>query len=99
VLQANSGEQALTLAADHQPDLIVLDIGLPSMSGLQVLDTLSSESATSALPVLIVSSYAGLIAYDENRARTAGSLTKPFSPSRFVALVGELTHARSQGTD
>jgi DNA-binding response OmpR family regulator len=99
VLQASNGELALTLAVDHQPDLIVLDVGLPSMSGLQVLDSLGAEAATSALPVLIVSSYAGLIAYDEHRARTAGSLTKPFSPSRFVALVGELTHAGSEGTD
>ncbi|MEA3059286.1 MAG: hypothetical protein QOE50_698 [Sphingomonadales bacterium] len=99
VLQASNGELALTLAVDHQPDLIVLDVGLPSMSGLQVLDSLGAKAATSALPVLIVSSYAGLIAYDEHRARTAGSLTKPFSPSRFVALVGELTHAESEGTD
>jgi CheY-like chemotaxis protein len=60
------------------------------MSGLDVLDTLGATSATRSIPVLIVSSYAGLIAY-ENRSHTAGSLTKPFDPSQFVALVGQLT--------
>jgi DNA-binding response OmpR family regulator len=89
VLRASSGEQALALVASHAPDLVVLDVGLPQMSGLQVFDTLASQSATHSLPVLIVSSYADLIEY-EHRARSAGSLTKPFDPVRFVALVGEL---------
>jgi len=95
VLQASTGEEALTLATDEQPDLIVLDVALPTISGLQVLKTLSSESATRSIPVLIVSSYADLIAYGD-RPRAAGSLTKPFDMSHFLALVGQLTHGLVQ---
>jgi DNA-binding response OmpR family regulator len=92
VLQASNGDQALALAVANQPNLIVLDVGLPSISGLQVLDVLAAESTTCSIPVLIVSSYAGLIAY-EHRSRPAGSLTKPFAAHEFVALVGQLIQA------
>jgi CheY-like chemotaxis protein len=97
VLQASNGEQALALAADHQPILIVLDVGLPTMSGLQVLHALAAQPATSSIPVLIVSSYGGLITY-QHRSRMAGCLTKPFDPSHFVALVGELTKVECAAT-
>jgi len=96
ILQASNGEQALILAASSHPDLVVLDIGLPTISGLQVLHTLASESATSAIPVLIVSSYGDLIGR-EHSARAAGSITKPFEPSGFLGLVGQLAKGSCWG--
>jgi CheY-like chemotaxis protein len=89
VVEANNGDQALALALTAHPDLVVLDVGLPTISGLQVLHTLGEHALTKSIPVLIVSSYAPLIA-EEHRARIAGTITKPFEPSEFLTLVGTL---------
>jgi CheY-like chemotaxis protein len=89
VVEANNGDQALALALTEHPDLVVLDVSLPTISGLQVLHSLGDHPVTQSVPVLIVSSYAPLIG-EEHQNRIAGTITKPFEPSEFLALVGKL---------
>lgn len=55
VLYAYDGLEGLQLAAEHVPDLIVLDMKMPKMSGVQVCQRLKRHSDTSAIPVLILS--------------------------------------------
>ena len=55
VITAVNGEEALQLARLHQPDLILLDLLMPKMTGMQVLDALRADPATHALRVLILS--------------------------------------------
>jgi CheY-like chemotaxis protein len=55
VITAVNGEEALQLARLHRPDLILLDLLMPKMTGMQVLDALRSDPATSGLRVLILS--------------------------------------------
>lgn len=54
VLQAGSGPQGCRLAQEHQPDAIVLDLGLPWRSGLSVLDDLRHDERTRRTPVLLM---------------------------------------------
>src|SRR5207342_2433691 len=57
VVEAKNGEEGLTLARQHTPDAVLLDLALPTKSGLDVLRELKSDDATAAIPVIIVSAY------------------------------------------
>jgi two-component system phosphate regulon response regulator PhoB len=57
VQSASDGETALRLAASSLPDIVFLDIGLPSMDGLAVLERLRGDERTRSLPVVILSNY------------------------------------------
>jgi len=63
---AGDGETALRMATENPPDLLFLDIRLPGMSGLDLLQALREREATRSLPVVILS------AFDEPELRTAG---------------------------
>jgi DNA-binding response OmpR family regulator len=56
VISASDGEQALRLARDHRPNLILLDVMLPKMSGPDALRTLKKDSATALIPVMMLTS-------------------------------------------
>ena len=80
-----SGEEALTMIASHCPDLIVLDLGLPDMDGMEVL---KSVRKWSNLPVVVVS--ARNHEHDKVEALDLGAddyITKPFNPLEVVARV------------
>jgi two-component system phosphate regulon sensor histidine kinase PhoR len=88
---AGSGRDALTKARQSTPDLVVLDIMLPDLDGLQVCQALRSDPATSKVPILM------LTAKGEEADRVRGLelgaddyVTKPFSPKELVARVGAL---------
>lgn len=79
-LVASSGETGIKLAADYQPDAIILDVGLPGIDGFAVIDTLKDNSATRHIPVHFMS------ARDEKQSETKalsmgaiGYMTKPVS--------------------
>ncbi len=72
---AGSGESGLNLAARYEPFAIILDIGLPDISGLRVLDNLKAEPRTRCIPVYIVSVLDEISGFTEKGA--AGWLTKP----------------------
>lgn len=57
VSYASSGEEALALASSESPDIILLDILLPGMSGYEVLEKLKSNEDTASIPVLILSNF------------------------------------------
>lgn len=85
VTEAEDGEKGLAMAARQQPDLIVLDLGLPDMDGHSVLDELRSWSA---VPVLVLS----VRNSDKEKVRALDSgaqdyVTKPFSVEEFLARV------------
>ena len=88
---AGSGDEALTHARTGSIDLAILDIMLPGMSGLEVCRVLRSESATAALPIIMVTARA------EETDRIAGLdigaddyISKPFSPNELVARIRAL---------
>jgi DNA-binding response OmpR family regulator len=85
VLQAPNGERGLELVHAHQPDLVVLDIGLPGIDGLEVCRRLR---ATTSVPVLFLTARDGEV--DRIVGLELGAddyVTKPFSPREIVARV------------
>lgn len=90
-LAAMNGPQALMLARAERPDLIVMDIGLPGLSGLEVTRRLKADGGLCAVPVVAVS--AGARAEDAAEARRAGCdfyLAKPVPISRMLETVAGL---------
>jgi two-component system, cell cycle response regulator DivK len=92
VLQANSGEAGLKLAAEHRPDVILLDLGLPTMSGLEVLRELKAEDRTRDIPVVVVSAYT--VHMGESDTDQAEALVqKPFEVASLLRTVAQASRA------
>jgi DNA-binding response OmpR family regulator len=86
VIQARNGEDALRLAKERRPGVVLLDIALPTVSGFDVLRTLRSRPATSEVPVVLVSAYAGLVDDCEQRGANA-CVQKPSDIDGLLAQV------------
>ena len=99
LLSASNGTMGLELAQVYQPDLILLDIHLPDMSGFEVLKRLRSSDDTRPIPVIALTAQA--MPQDVHRGLEMGFeqyITKPISVKSFLAIVDEilgLTRKRS----
>ncbi|MAK65095.1 response regulator [Maricaulis alexandrii] len=87
-LQTKDGFKALELAREHTPDLILMDIQLPEVSGLEVTKWLKDDESLSAIPVVAVTAFA--MKGDEERIREGGCeayLSKPITVTTFIETV------------
>ena len=89
MLEAGDGDEALALAAEHRPDLIVLDLMMPRMSGLDVLKRLRSDVSVDGTHIIVMS------AWPDSREASleAGAdryLQKPFEPDELTRIVESL---------
>src|SRR5208282_176403 len=90
VLSATDAEGGLMLARDGQPDLILMDMQLPGMDGLEATALLKGDAATRAIPVIALTALA--MKGDEERIRAAGCdgyIAKPMRYKEFLATVSE----------
>jgi signal transduction histidine kinase/ActR/RegA family two-component response regulator len=97
LLAAGDGPLGLSLARAHRPDLILMDLNLPGMSGLEVLAQLQREPATKDIPVIALT--ANAMARDIERGMAAGFfryLTKPIDIDKFNEAI-DLTLAQLRG--
>ena len=91
MIEATEGSRALELAREGHPDVIVLDLMLPGISGYDVLEALQRDDATSKIPVLVLT--AKSLRADRERSQGLGAaafLTKPFLPSDLCEMVDSL---------
>jgi DNA-binding response OmpR family regulator len=90
VAEAKNGEEGLKLARAHSPNAILLDLALPTKSGLDVLRELKADLDTHDIPVIIVSAYGSLM--NETDAHSAtGVIQKPFDYDDLVRQVERAT--------
>jgi len=86
--EAADGEAALGMVREERPDLILMDVQLPRMSGLDVTRALRTDPATADVPIIVVTSFA--LSGDDQRALAAGAsayIAKPYSPRELLALI------------
>ena len=88
------GREALERAREFEPELVVMDIQMPHISGLELIEQMKQEEALAPVPVLAVTAYAAK--GDEERIRDAGAegyVSKPISVMKFVEAVRALLPA------
>jgi len=94
---ASDGSQGLKMAQDEGPDLVLLDLMLPGMNGLDVLRRLRADSRTADLPVIVVSAQAQFT--DKHAALDVGAnayVTKPFRRAELLPLIRSLLEGLKQ---
>ncbi|GJD69621.1 Polar-differentiation response regulator DivK [Methylobacterium gnaphalii] len=87
-LKTSNGIEAIELARKHVPDLILMDIQLPEVSGLEVTKWLKDDEELRHIPVIAITAFA--MKGDEERIREGGCeayLSKPISVAKFIATV------------
>ena len=89
--EAHDGEAGVARAKELKPDLILMDIQLPKMSGLDATRALRADPATAATPIVCITSFA--LSGDEQKAKQAGAtayLAKPYSPRDLLGLIRKI---------
>jgi two-component system cell cycle response regulator DivK len=88
ILQTRNGLEAIDIAREHRPDLILMDIQLPEVSGLEVTKWIKEDDDLRSIPVIAVTAFA--MKGDEERIRQGGCeayLSKPISVATFLSTV------------
>jgi len=98
VLRAQSGDEAVRVAAEYRPDVILLDVMMPMMNGLAVLRAFRANTALQGVPVILQTAYA-----DKENAITAhrlgcdSYLCKPLTRDRLLSEMGKCLECRARG--
>jgi two-component system cell cycle response regulator DivK len=90
LLEATTGERAMALAAEHQPNLVLMDIQLPDIDGVEALGRLRADARTASIPVVALTAQA--MHGDRERFLDAGFdayISKPVDVLEFVKTVKE----------
>jgi two-component system cell cycle response regulator DivK len=91
LVEAHDGEAGVAKALEIRPDLILMDIQLPKISGLDATRKLRAEAATAQTPIIAITSFA--LSGDDQKAKEAGAtayLAKPYSPFDLLSLIRKL---------
>ena len=91
MVEAHDGAQGVAMAAEHRPDLILMDIQMPVMDGYEATRRIKANPDLKAIPIVAVTSYA--LSGDEQKTRDAGCdayIAKPYSPRQMLAKVREI---------
>ena len=93
-LETGTGEEGVRLAGEHEPALVLLDIHLPGIDGIETFQRLRADPATAAIPVIAVT--ASAMPDDRARIKSVGFdryLSKPINIKLFLGTVGEVLGA------
>ena len=88
LIEAGDGEMGVTVAQTECPDLIIMDVQLPRLSGLDATRRLRADPRTASIPIIVITSFA--LSGDEQRAMEAGAsayLAKPYSPRELLQTI------------
>jgi DNA-binding response OmpR family regulator len=96
VVTARDGQEALELAQQQKPDLLITDYHMPQLSGLELCQKLKQEAATSGIPAIMLTARGyHLEPCDTERNGILRMLSKPFSPRHLLATVNEVLEQQS----
>ncbi len=99
VLLAHDGEEGVALTRSERPDIVVSDVMMPKMSGLELVEELKSDPDTSSIPIILLTAKAQMA--DLRAGVDAGAddyITKPFEPLELVHRVNRLIEPKAPRT-
>jgi two-component system, cell cycle response regulator DivK len=88
LIEATDGELGVATALKEIPNLILMDIQLPKLSGLEATRRLRADPTTAAIPIIVITSFA--LSGDDQKAKDAGAsdyLAKPYSPRELMQMI------------
>jgi two-component system cell cycle response regulator DivK len=91
LLEAHDGEAGVEAALRENPDLIIMDVQLPKLSGLDATRRIRGEPETAKIPIIVVTSFA--LSGDDKKAMDAGAsayLAKPYSPRQLLDAIRKM---------
>ena len=91
LIEAVDGEAGIATALEERPDLILMDIQLPKVSGVEAIRTLRQAPVTAHTPIIAITSFA--LSGDQQKAKDAGAsayLAKPYSPFELLGVIRKL---------
>ena len=91
LIEAVDGEAGIATALEARPDLILMDVQLPKVSGLDAIRALRGEPALAHTPIVAITSFA--LSGDQQKAKDAGAsayLAKPYSPFELLGVIRKL---------
>jgi two-component system, cell cycle response regulator DivK len=91
LIEAVDGEAGIATALEERPDLILMDIQLPNISGVEAIRTLRNAPVTAHTPIIAITSFA--LSGDQQKAKDAGAsayLAKPYSPFELLGVIRKL---------
>jgi two-component system cell cycle response regulator DivK len=91
LIEAMDGEAGVATAQNELPDLILMDVQLPKLSGLDATRQLRADAKTAAIPIVVITSFA--LSGDAEKAKAAGAsayLAKPYSPRELLQMIRNL---------
>ena len=94
VITASDGEEGLQRARESMPDVMLLDVMMPKMNGLQVAAMLKGDDTTAAIPIVLLSAKAQAADVQAGRAVADEYITKPFDPLELLDRVSKLIAER-----
>ena len=90
VVSASDGETGYAVALKHHPDLIITDINMPKMDGIEFVRKLRTEGSLAGTPVLVVTAFGSSVAREAIEAGADASAEKPFDFDKFLGTVETL---------
>ncbi|GBD25063.1 Polar-differentiation response regulator DivK [bacterium HR30] len=99
VIPAYGGEDALRKVKQHHPDLVLTDLAMPKMTGVEIIQQIKRDEATKTIPCLAVTAHVWeFLAHSAGDAGCDGYLAKPFTNRQLVEFVNKYLSA-SSGVD
>jgi CheY-like chemotaxis protein len=98
LLDANNGDEALALLQETKPDVILMDIMMPSKDGIATLREVKRSESTSHIPVIVITANVSYYLTSRDEVKNGGAdalLTKPCSPAKVVAEVLRILAAKA----
>jgi len=100
LIEANDGETGVALALQELPDLILMDVQMPKVSGLEATRRLRANPKTANIPIIAVTSFA--MSGDDLKAKEAGAIAyvaKPYSPRQLMSLIRQFLPENNPSKD
>ncbi len=93
VVTADNGAQAFELACSEKPDVLVTDLQMPVMTGLELVEKLRDNEVTKDVPVIMLTARSFAVSDEQQQQlRLSGCLSKPFSPKELLATIEDVLY-------